>query len=161
MSMGNKGKTDLRAAASPGSISRAAAKIDRGLLESKLLDFETRFPVSGRIVQALTDEFGGVTGLATHLERHGHGPDARLWMTTQKPVAMEQSEIRGMFDGDLLDRVARKLEIPLESVEVQAALGIPKFFSTVSLNRDDFLSLGFSAKKAEKESRSAVPLPNR
>lgn len=105
---------------------------NRCTLDESLASFSHRFPVSGRIVHAIAHEYGGVKGLVQHFERNGHWSEVQLWMMTGKPVAMAPITVRELFSEDMLDGIGRKISIPLESVEVQAALGIPKFFSMLS-----------------------------
>ncbi len=135
-------------------------------LEENLSAFAHRFPVSGRIVHAIAQETGGVLGLAERLERNG------LWDDTQhrvtgKPNAMPAETIREIFETQTIDAVARSLGIPRESVEIQAALGIPKFFTSLAQSDDEDLGLGYGAAKKKKKSsakasfaRRGVPPPN-
>lgn len=129
-------------------------------MEESLSSFAHRFPVSGRIVHAISDEFGGVQGLAEHLERNGHWSAVQLWMMTGKPVAMEPITVRELFSEDMLDGIGRRISIPVESVEIQAALGIPKFFSMLSRNHDDGLDLGYS-NSTKRRRLDRVPISSR
>lgn len=118
------------------------------ILEENLSAFAYRFPVSGRIVHALAQETGGVVGLAARLEQFGFWDEVQAWMVTGKPKAIHPEEIREIFPDHVLRSVALELDIPLESVEIQASLGIPKFFTTLARDEDDDgLLLGYSAKQ--------------
>jgi uncharacterized protein YidB (DUF937 family) len=125
-----------------------------GTLEENLSAFVHRFPVSGRIVHAIARETGGVIGLAERLDQNGLWENAELWMTTGKPSVMPPESIREIFNDETIDSVARSLGIPRESVEIQAALGIPKFFTTLAHEED--LGLGFNvAKKKRKTTKKS------
>lgn len=136
-------------------------------LEENLSAFAHRFPVSGRIVHAIAQQSGGVIGIAERLERNGLWESAQNWMVTGKPSAMPPEQIREIFEEDTIETVARSLGIPRESVEIQAALGIPKFFTSLGLEDDDEIGLGFGAPKKKKKSsakasaaRRGYPPPN-
>ena len=100
-------------------------------LERDLSRFSHRFPVSGRIVNAIARETGGVLGLAERLDRNGVGDASGLRHPSGRPNALPPEKIREVFDPGTIDSVARSLGIPRESVEIQAALGIPKFFTSL------------------------------
>jgi uncharacterized protein YidB (DUF937 family) len=125
-------------------------------LEENLSAFAHRFPVSGRIVHAIAQETGGVVGLAERLERNGLWEESQLWLSSGKPNAMPPETIREIFEESTIDHVARSLGIPRESVEIQAALGIPKFFTSLANEEDENLGLGLglaggSAKRKKKK----------
>jgi uncharacterized protein YidB (DUF937 family) len=138
------------------------------VLEENLSAFAHRFPVSGRIVHAIAQETGGVLGLAERLDQNGLWENAQLWMATGKPNAMPPETIRAIFEEQTIDSVARTLGIPRESVEIQAALGIPKFFTSLVVDDDeDFLAPGSPSTKKKKKSsakasaaRRGYPSPN-
>lgn len=113
-------------------------------LEERLSAFAHRFPVSGRIVHAIAQETGGVFGLAERLEKNGLWDEAQMWMSSGKPKALPPEKLREIFDEKTIDDVARALGIPRESVEIQAALGIPKFFTTLAHESDEDLGLGYA-----------------
>jgi uncharacterized protein YidB (DUF937 family) len=121
------------------------------LLEQNLSAFAHRYPVSGRIVHAIAQESGGVSALADRLEECGMGESTQIWMETGKPSVLEPELIGKMFGEETLDSIARTLGIPRESVEIQAALGIPKFFTTLGMDDDEDFEFG----KAKKKKRSA------
>lgn len=121
-------------------------------LEENLSAFAHRFPVSGRIVHAIAQETGGVLGLAERLEKNGLWDEAQLWMSTGKPVALPPATIRDLFDDVTIDKVARSLGIPRESVEIQAALGIPKFFTTLAHESEEDLGMGYGPAKRKPKS---------
>lgn len=125
------------------------------ILEENLSAFAHRFPVSGRIVHAIAQHTGGVIGLAERLDQNGLWDDAEQWMASGKPSAMKPETIRALFDDQTIDAVARSLGIPRESVEIQAALGIPKFFTTLSHAEDEDLGLGYGAQVSKKKKSSA------
>jgi len=130
-------------------------------LEENLSAFAHRFPVSGRIVHAIAQQTGGVVGLAEKLERNGMWEDSRLWLASGKPNAMPPETIREIFEEATIDHVARSLGIPRESVEIQAALGIPKFFTSLANEEDENLGLGLgltggSAKRKKKKISKAL-----
>lgn len=120
------------------------------VLEENLSAFAHRFPVSGRIVHAISGEVGGVLGLAGLLERQGLWPEVERWMSTGKPTTLSSEAIHSMFGSELIERTAGHLDIPVESVEIQLALGVPKFFTTLAGEEDDELNLGYGAKKKSK-----------
>lgn len=136
------------------------SKRDNRVLEQSLSAFAHRFPVSGRIVHALAQEFGGVLGLAECIEKNGMWEEARAWIGEAKPAALRPEDVRNLFDTQTLDAVAQHLAIPRESVEIQAALGIPKFFSSLG-REDEDMDIGFSVskKKSGKSGRRASPTP--
>jgi uncharacterized protein YidB (DUF937 family) len=137
------------------------------ILEENLSAFAHRFPVSGRIVHAIAQETGGVVGLAERLEKNGLWDDAQQWMVTGKPGVMPPETIAQIFEHETIEAVARSLGIPRESVEIQAALGIPKFFTSLALDdEDDELGFGYGSSKKKKKSsakasqaRRGVPAP--
>ncbi len=124
---------------------------DPRALEEKLSAFAHRFPVSGRIVHSLAGQFGGVEALIDTLRSGGFAEESEVWMRTGKPKAMSPDAVRSLF-GERLDSVALMLGIPRESVEIQAALGIPKFFSSIG-QEDENDHLGLSFGSAPKRSR--------
>ena len=126
------------------------------VLEENLSAFAHRFPVSGRIVHAMAQESGGVRGLAERLDQNGLLDDADHWLATGKPTALPPEAIREIFEEETIEAVSRSLGIPRESVEIQAALGIPKFFATLAHEEEEDLGLGYgSAKKKKKSSAKA------
>ena len=133
---------------------KTIAKKSEMVLENDLSAFAHRFPVSGRIVHAVSSEVGGVLALADLLEAHGIWPQVEGWMATGKPTTISAETIYAVFGAPLIDRTARHLDIPVESVEIQLALGIPKFFAALAVDEDDELGLGFGAsKKAKNKNR--------
>jgi uncharacterized protein YidB (DUF937 family) len=130
-------------------------------LEENLSAFAHRFPVSGRIVHAIAQETGGVLGLAERLEKNGMWEDAQLWMVTGKPNAMPTESIREIFEESTIDSVARSLGIPRESVEIQAALGIPKFFTSLAHEEEEDLGLGYGPPKKKKKSSAKASFARR
>ncbi len=125
---------------------------DPRALEEKLSAFAHRFPVSGRIVHSLAGQYGGVEALVEKLESGGFGEESEMWMRTGKPKSMAPEAIRRIFS-DKLESVAMMLGIPRESVEIQAALGIPKFFSSLANDDDDGIGLGYMASGSAKRRR--------
>lgn len=125
------------------------------ILEENLSAFVHRFPVSGRIVHAIAQQTGGVVGLAEKLERNGMWENSRLWLASGKPSAMPPETIRKIFEESTIDNVAGALGIPRESVEIQAALGIPKFFTSLVHEDDENLGLGLVGGSAKRK-RSKV-----
>ncbi|MBC7385399.1 MAG: hypothetical protein H7301_04435 [Cryobacterium sp.] len=119
-------------------------------LEDFLSAFAKRFPLSGHVVHAIAQEFGGVLGLADRLEECGLWSDAQSWMTTNKPSAITPENARFLLNDQILDSVARHLSIPIESVEVQASLGIPKFFSTLAGDEAVSEKLGLDRRPKRK-----------
>jgi len=137
------------------------SKRDGRALEESLSAFAHRFPVSGRIVHALAQEFGGVIPLAEIFEKNGMGEEAKAWLGDPKPAALRPEEVRNLFDSEVLDVVAQHLSIPRESVEIQAALGIPKFFASLGYNEEDF-DTGFplaKKKPGKGAKRGSHPTP--
>ena len=124
------------------------------VLEENLSAFAHRFPVSGRIVHAIAQETGGVYALAERLEKNGLWESAQQWMVTGKPSVIAPDTIKEIFDSSTIDSVARALGIPPESVEIQAALGIPKFFTTLGNDEDEDFSAGVAKKKKKSASRA-------
>lgn len=147
------------------SIVRKTEKV----LEENLSAFAHRFPISGRIVHAISGEVGGVLALAALLEKQGLWPEVEGWMTSGKTTTLSTDSIHSMFGLPLIERTAGHLDIPVESVEIQLALGVPKFFATLAGDEDDELGLGYGAKKKTKtksqqgkrapQSRAGVPPP--
>jgi uncharacterized protein YidB (DUF937 family) len=129
------------------SLTANLAKKNQEGLERNLAAFAFRFPVSGRIVHALAQECGGVIGLADYIEKHGMKESAGAWIMNEKTDALHPETVRRIFDDEILDSVARHLAIPRESVEIQAALSIPKFFGTLGHDEDDDLDFGYSNKR--------------
>ncbi len=125
--------------------------------EESLSGFARRFPVSGRVVHALAQEKGGVLGLAEILERAGLWDQALQWMRTGKPKTLDIADLKRAFSTEVLERVGRSLGIPIESVEIQAALGIPKFFATLAQAGDDDLSSTSSSRSRQHGSRHRSP----
>jgi len=123
-------------------------------LEADLSAFAHRFPVSGRIVHAISREVGGVLGLADRLEKRGHWKEVEAWMTTGKPTTLSTESLHSLFSPALIDKTAGYLDIPVESVEIQLALGIPKFFSTLGNSDDDELGMGYGAAKKKNKSKN-------
>lgn len=128
------------------TIANKTAKV----LDENLSAFAHRFPVSGRVVHAVAVEVGGVIALAERLEEQGLWPQVEQWMVTSKPTTLGAEAIHSMLGAPLIERTAGYLGIPRESVEIQLALGIPKFFATLAADEDDGLGLGYGAKKKAK-----------
>lgn len=142
------------------TLTAALSKRDNRVLEQSLAAFAHRFPVSGRIVHALAQEFGGVIGLAEAIEKNGMWEEAQAWISDSKPAALRPEDVRNLFKANILDAVAQHLAIPRESVEIQAALGIPKFFNSLAREEDEF-DIGFavSKKKSGKGGKRVSPTP--
>jgi uncharacterized protein YidB (DUF937 family) len=132
---------------SANTLTSNLAKKNSQVLERNLVAFAYRFPVSGRIVHALAQECGGVIGLADYIEKHGMKESAGAWIKNEKTDSLHPENIRKIFDEEILDSVARHLAIPRESVEIQAALSIPRFFGTLGHDEDDDLDFGYSHKR--------------
>ena len=130
-------------------------------LEENLSAFAHRFPVSGRIVHAIAQETGGVIGLAERLDKNGLWENAQAWMATGKTTTLPPESIREIFDDQMIDSVARALGIPRESVEIQAALGIPNFFTTLAHEDDEDLGLGYGPAKKKKKPSAKSSLARR
>jgi uncharacterized protein YidB (DUF937 family) len=123
-----------------------------GTLETSLESFTRRFPVSGRIIEALAEEEGGLLALADAIEANGHIEHARIWIAEGNPHPLRPENVRNIFEPEKLDRIAEKLAIPRESVEVQAALSLPKFFATLAHENNDGLDFGYSmSPKADQK----------
>lgn len=135
------------------------------VLEENLSAFAHRFPVSGRVVHAVAGEVGGVLGLADRLEKQGLWPEVEQWMVTSKPTSLSSQAIGAVFGSSLIERMARHLDIPKESVEIQLALGVPKFFATLSADEDDEFGGRKRSKprsrfgKNSEQRRSGIPPP--
>lgn len=123
-------------------------------LENDLSAFAHRFPVSGRIVHAISREVGGVLGLANLLEKQGLWKEVEAWMSTGKPTTLSTESLHSLFTPALIDKTAGYLDIPVESVEIQLALGIPKFFSTLGHSDDADLGMGYGSPKKKNKSKS-------
>ncbi len=116
-----------------------------GMLEENLASFAQRFPVSGRIVRAIAQEVGGVLHLAGRLDQYGMWNEVQQWMDSGQPSPITEESIQGLFSEETINRVANNLGIAPESVEIQAALGIPKFFTSLAQAEDEDLGLGYGA----------------
>lgn len=123
-------------------------------LEADLSAFAHRFPVSGRIVHAISREVGGVLGLAALLEKQGLWKEVETWMSTGKPTTLSTESIYSLFSPALIDKTAGYLDIPVESVEIQLALGIPKFFTTLGHSEEDDLGMGYGTAKKKNKSKN-------
>lgn len=102
------------------------------ILEDSLSAFAHRFPVSGRIVHAVSTELGGVIALSEKLEKNGLWADVEGWIATGKPTTLSKESVNALFDAEEILNTARHLNVPRESVEIQLALGIPKFFASLA-----------------------------
>jgi hypothetical protein len=80
--------------------------------------------------------------------------DVQQWMESGQPCPITDEAIHALFSEDTIVRVAEELGIPSETVEIQAATGIPKFFTSLAQAEDEDLGLGYGAirevKYAEK-----------
>lgn len=121
-----------------------------GMLEENLASFAQRFPVSGRVVLALSSEVGGILHLAGRLDRCGMWNDVQHWIESGEPCPINDRSIHDLFSDSTINEVARKLQVPPETVEIQAALGIPKFFTSLAQAEDEDLGLGFGAIREVK-----------
>jgi uncharacterized protein YidB (DUF937 family) len=142
---------------STASLTDNLSKKNGQVLEENLASFAHRFPVAGRIVHALAQEFGGVMGLADYIEKHGMRDEAGQWITAAKTKMLTPEDIRNIFDSEILDSVSKHLAIPRESVEIQAALGLPKFFATLGHDEKDELDFGYSpsGEKSDPEAEKS------
>lgn len=136
-------------------VNQVNGKTEREL-EDSLSAFAHRFPVSGHIVHAVSQEQGGVLNLVGLLERKGLWNNVEQWIVTGKPTAMTRESVRTLFSDELLQKMATSFGMPQESVEAQLALGIPKFFTGLgNETEEDFtINYGLSTKKS-KSSRGA------
>ena len=117
-------------------------------LEDNLSAFAHRFPVSGRVVHTVAGELGGVLALSERLIKQGLWQDVEGWMATGKPTALTSDSVTKMFGADVITNSAKHLDIPRESVEVQLAIGIPKFFASLGDEDED-------KKRKNKKSRNS------
>jgi hypothetical protein len=114
--------------------------LDRQTKEEALEAFEYRYPVAGETVHALIDTYGGVDEFIHTLEQKGFDRELHGWVTARKPACMPMEQIRSLIPHEKFEAVSKKTGTNVESVELQCAQYLPRFFRTMA---EDIDGMGF------------------